>query len=102
MDWLTDPSAWISLLTLTILEIVLGVDNIIFISILAGKLPPEQQGKARTLGLALALITRVLLLMSIFWLTKLTAPLFTMPFLKEHSHAYAVTFVQSLGLPMLY
>lgn len=75
MDWLTDPSAWISLLTLTILEIVLGVDNIIFISILAGKLPPEQQGKARTVGLMLALITRVLLLCSIFWLSKLTAPL---------------------------
>lgn len=75
MDWLTDPGAWISLLTLTILEIVLGVDNIIFISILAGKLPPEQQGKARTVGLMLALITRVLLLCSIFWLSKLTAPL---------------------------
>jgi len=98
-DWITDPQALISLFTLTILEIVLGVDNIIFISILAGKLPPEQQGKARTIGLALALITRVLLLMSIFWLTKLTAPLFTMPFLKEHAHSYAMSFV---GLPMLF
>ncbi|HET6407570.1 MAG TPA: TerC family protein [Chthoniobacteraceae bacterium] len=77
MDWLTDPNAWISLLTLTILEIVLGVDNIIFISVLAGKLPPEQQGRARTIGLMLALITRVLLLASIFWLSKLTADLFT-------------------------
>ena len=76
MEWLTDPSAWISLLTLTILEIVLGVDNIIFISILAGKLPPEQQGKARTVGLMLALITRVMLLCSLFWLSNLTKPLF--------------------------
>jgi predicted tellurium resistance membrane protein TerC len=77
MDWLTDPSAWISLLTLTVLEIVLGVDNIIFISILAGKLPAEQQGKARTIGLMLALITRVLLLSLIFVVTHLTAPLFS-------------------------
>jgi predicted tellurium resistance membrane protein TerC len=77
MDWLTDPNVWISLLTLTILEIVLGVDNIIFISILAGKLPPEKQGKARTVGLMLALITRVLLLCSIVWLSSLTAPLFS-------------------------
>ncbi len=76
MEWLSDPAAWVSLLTLTVLEIVLGVDNIIFISILAGKLPPEQQAKARTIGLSLALITRVLLLASIFWLTKLTTPLF--------------------------
>ncbi len=75
-DWISDPNAWISLLTLTILEIVLGVDNIIFISILAGKLPAEQQGKARTLGLMLALVTRILLLSFIFLLTKLTKPLF--------------------------
>ncbi len=78
MDWLTDPQIWISLITLTVLEIVLGIDNIIFISILAGKLPDEQQSKARTLGLSLALITRVLLLCSIFWLTKLIHPLFTL------------------------
>jgi predicted tellurium resistance membrane protein TerC len=76
MEWLSDPAAWVSLLTLTVLEIVLGVDNIIFISILAGKLPPEQQARARTIGLTLALVTRVLLLASIFWLTKLTTPLF--------------------------
>ena len=76
MLWLTDPQIWISFLTLTVLEIVLGIDNIIFISILAGKLPAEQQGKARTVGLMLALVTRVLLLCSIFWLTKLTAELF--------------------------
>ncbi len=78
-DWLADPHAWISLLTLTLLEIVLGVDNIIFISILAGKLPPEQQGRARTIGLILALGTRIALLCSIFLLTKMTTPLFTMP-----------------------
>src|SRR4051812_36012988 len=76
MHWLSDPQIWISLLTLTLLEIVLGIDNIIFISILSGKLPAHQQGKARTLGLTLALVTRVLLLCSIFWLTKLTADLF--------------------------
>ena len=76
MPWLTDPQIWISFLTLTVLEIVLGIDNIIFISILAGKLPAEQQGKARTVGLMLALVTRVLLLCSIFWLTKLTSELF--------------------------
>ena len=62
MDWLTDPEIWISLFTLTVLEIVLGIDNIVFISILAGKLPAEQQHKAQQAGLALALITRVLLL----------------------------------------
>lgn len=77
MDWITDPSAWFSLLTLTVLEIVLGVDNIIFISILAGKLPAEQQGKARTIGLMLALVMRVALLCSIFWLANLKTPLFT-------------------------
>jgi len=76
MPPLDDPQVWFSLLTLTVLEIVLGIDNIIFISILAGKLPPEQQQRARTVGLMLALITRVLLLLSIFWLTRLTAELF--------------------------
>jgi predicted tellurium resistance membrane protein TerC len=64
MELLTDPQIWISLLTLTGLEIVLGIDNIIFISILAGKLPKEQQAKARQLGLTLALITRILLLLA--------------------------------------
>ncbi len=76
MDWITSPEAWISLLTLTILEIVLGIDNIVFISILANKLPVHQQEKARKLGLMLALGTRILLLLSIAWLSKLTAPLF--------------------------
>lgn len=77
MEWITEPSAWIAFLTLTALELVLGIDNIIFISILAGKLPPDQRKKARTLGLALAMITRVLLLLSLSWIIRLTAPLFT-------------------------
>ena len=81
MNWITDPQIWISLLTLTALEIVLGIDNIIFISILAGKLPAAEQGKARQLGLSLALITRVLLLCSLTWLMGLTKPLFTLPVL---------------------
>ena len=82
MEWLTDPQIWISLLTLTALEIVLGIDNIIFISILAGKLPAEQQARARKLGLMLALITRVLLLLSLTWIMGLTKPLFTLPMLQ--------------------
>lgn len=77
MEFLADPQVWISLLTLTALEIVLGVDNVIFISILAGKLPREQQAKARQLGLGLALGTRLLLLAGIAWIAKLTTPLFT-------------------------
>ncbi len=76
MDWLTSPEAWISLATLTVLEIVLGIDNIVFISILAGKLPQEQQKKARQLGLSLALITRILLLCSLSWIMSLKASLF--------------------------
>lgn len=75
MEFLADPQVWMSLLTLTALEIVLGIDNIIFISILAGKLPKEQQGKARQTGLGLALITRLLLLAGIAWIAKLTTPL---------------------------
>ncbi len=81
MDWITDPQIWISLFTLTALEIVLGIDNIIFISILAGKLPAHQQDKARKLGLSLALITRILLLLSLTWLMTLTKPLFIVPVL---------------------
>ena len=83
MEWLLDPQIWVSLLTLTLLEIVLGIDNVIFISILAGKLPKEQQPKARKLGLSLALVTRILLLCSITWLMKLTTDLFTLPILNE-------------------
>jgi predicted tellurium resistance membrane protein TerC len=75
MDMLTDPKAWLAFVTLLLLEVVLGIDNVIFISILAGKLPPAEQKKARTVGLGLALITRVLLLMSLSWLVKLTDPL---------------------------
>ncbi|UKT63714.1 TerC family protein [Pedobacter mucosus] len=76
MDFLSTPEAWISLLTLTVLEIVLGIDNIVFISILSGKLPQDQQKKARQLGLGLAMITRILLLLSISWVMTLTSPLF--------------------------
>lgn len=78
-EWISDPQIWISLLTLTALEVVLGIDNIIFISILAGKLPPDEQKKARQLGLSLALVTRVLLLLSLTWLMGMTKPLFTLP-----------------------
>lgn len=77
MSLLADPQAWMSLLTLTALEIVLGIDNIIFISIMAAKLPAHQQHKARQVGLALALITRLLLLASIAWVATLTEPLFS-------------------------
>jgi predicted tellurium resistance membrane protein TerC len=78
MEFLSNPEIWISLITLTVLEIVLGIDNIIFISILAGKLPENQQRKARQVGLALAMITRVLLLLSLSWIMTLTATLFNM------------------------
>jgi predicted tellurium resistance membrane protein TerC len=77
MEWLTDPHAWIALITLTALEIVLGIDNIIFISILAGKLPEAQRARARTIGLGLAMGTRLALLASLVWLMRLTAPWFT-------------------------
>jgi predicted tellurium resistance membrane protein TerC len=76
MEWISDPQAWIALLTLTALEIVLGIDNIIFISILAGKLPDAQQERGRQIGLLMAMITRILLLFSLAWLTRLTAPIF--------------------------
>ena len=76
-EWLLDPSAWMALATLTLLEIVLGIDNIIFISILVGKLPPERRQRARVLGLAGAMITRVLLLLSLAWVMRLTHPLFS-------------------------
>ncbi len=83
MEWIADPQIWISLLTLTALEVVLGIDNIIFISILAGKLPPEQQDKARKVGLMLAMLMRIVMLMGISWLMGLTAPLFTLPLLNH-------------------
>ncbi len=74
MDWISNPEVWISLLTLTVLEIVLGIDNIIFISILSGKLPANQQRKARQWGLGLALITRIILLCGLAWVVKLDKP----------------------------
>ena len=77
MEWISDPQIWISLATLTALEIILGIDNIVVISILSNKLPHAQQANARSIGIGLALITRILLLLSIVWLAGLTAPLFT-------------------------
>jgi len=77
MDWVLEPEAWIAFLTLTALELVLGIDNVIFISILAGKLPDDRQQKARNLGLLLAMITRIGLLFSISWIVRLTNPWFT-------------------------
>ena len=78
MEWMSQPQAWVGFLTLTVLEIVLGIDNVVFISILAGKLPPADREKARRTGLALAMITRILLLLSLSWIIRLTAPLFTL------------------------
>jgi predicted tellurium resistance membrane protein TerC len=78
MEILTSPEAWIALVTLTVLEIVLGIDNIIFISILAGRLPPGQRARARRLGLLAALVTRILLLLSISAVARLTTPLFSL------------------------
>ncbi len=78
MDWLADPQTWIAFATLVALELVLGVDNVIFISILAGKLPADQQQRARQTGLAMAVISRILLLFSLSWIIGLTAPLFTL------------------------
>lgn len=76
MDWVTNPEIWIGFVTLVGLEIVLGIDNIIFISILAGKLPPEQRDKARKLGLLAALLSRLALLLALSWVVKLTSPMF--------------------------
>src|SRR6056297_1997838 len=83
-EWINTPEAWIALGTLTLLEIVLGIDNIVFISILSNKLPEEQQPLARRIGLILALVGRVLLLLSINWIMTLTAPLF-----EVLSHAFS-------------
>src|SRR5512141_1129331 len=78
MDWLVSPEAWIALATLTTLEIVLGVDNIIFISILVGRLPPQERQRARVIGLGLAMFTRIALLLSLAWMMRLTNPLFSL------------------------
>ena len=77
-EWIADPEAWISLVTLAALEIVLGIDNIIVINILVGRLPESQRQSGRIIGLGLAMLTRILLLMSLAWIMKLTAPLFTL------------------------
>ncbi|WP_069637820.1 TerC family protein [Campylobacter pinnipediorum] len=77
-EWIASPEAWVSLFTLTGLEIVLGIDNIIFIAILVGKLPQHQKDKGRMVGLGLAMITRILLLLSLFWIMKLTKPLISL------------------------
>jgi predicted tellurium resistance membrane protein TerC len=77
MEWIITPEAWIALATLTVLEIVLGIDNVVFIAIVAGRLPDEEQGKAWKVGLGLACFTRLALLFSIVWIMRLTAPLFS-------------------------
>ncbi|MCF8215417.1 MAG: TerC family protein [Chlorobium sp.] len=77
MDWITQPEAWAALATLTALEIVLGIDNIIFISIISGRLPESQRDKGRVLGLGIAMISRIILLLSITWVMSLTVSLFT-------------------------
>jgi predicted tellurium resistance membrane protein TerC len=81
MEWLTDPQIWIAFFTLAALEIVLGIDNIVFISILVGKLPAQQQPGAYRIGLGLAMVMRILLLLSLSWIMGLTQPLFTVPLL---------------------
>ena len=78
MDWITDPQAWIALVTLTAVEIVLGIDNIVFISIMAGRLPAARRERARLIGLGLAMLIRIALLFSLVWMMRLTAPLLTL------------------------
>jgi predicted tellurium resistance membrane protein TerC len=97
MDWLSNPQAWIALVTLTALEIVLGIDNIIFISVLVSRLPHKKRNKARVLGLGLAMFTRIALLLSITWVMKLTAPLFTV-FAEEISGRDMILIVGGLFL----
>jgi len=82
MNWISDPQIWIAFATLTVLELVLGIDNVIFVSILSGRLPPKQQPKARFIGLSLALVMRVILLFSLTWIMGLTQPLFSI--LSQH------------------
>ena len=79
MEWLSQPETWIAFITLVALELVLGVDNVIFISILAGKLPVEQRDRARMTGIGLAVVTRILLLLSLSWIISLEEALFTLP-----------------------
>jgi len=97
MEFLADPAVWIAFLTLTLLEVVLGIDNIIFLSILVSKLPPELQQRGRILGLSFAMVTRIALLFSITWLIRLTAPLFTV-FSEEISGRDLILFIGGLFL----
>jgi len=97
MEWLADPQIWIAFITLTVLELVLGIDNVIFISILSGKLPDEQQPRARFIGLSLALVMRVILLFSLSWVIGLTEPLFSV-FSQEVSGRDLVLLVGGLFL----
>ncbi len=97
IEFLSDPAVWVSFLTLTLLEIVLGIDNIIFLSILVSRLPKELQARGRTLGLAFAMLTRIALLFSITWLIRLTAPLFTV-FTEEISGRDLILFFGGLFL----
>jgi predicted tellurium resistance membrane protein TerC len=83
MELLTDPAAWLSFVTLALLEVVLGIDNIIFLSILSSRLPKKQQPRARVMGLGFAMLTRIALLFSLTWLIGLTAPLFSVDFLDQ-------------------
>lgn len=99
MDWLADPQIWISLVTLTALEVVLGIDNLIFIAILANKLPERQRDRARKLGLALALFMRLALLASISWLVGLTDPLFSVA---DHAFSWRSLLLIGGGLFLVY
>src|SRR5215210_5314984 len=99
MDWLTDPQVWASLVTLTALEIVLGIDNLVFIAILVGRLPEHQRDLARKLGLAAAVITRLALLASIAWIIGLTRPVFE---LFGHPFSWRDIILIAGGLFLLY
>lgn len=99
MEWLADPSIWMGLATLVVLEIVLGIDNLVFIAILADKLPPHQRDRARVIGLALALLMRLVLLAALAWIMKLTAPLLT---LFEHSFSGRDLILLGGGLFLLF
>ncbi len=98
-SWVSQPSGWIAFGTLAALEIVLGIDNIIFISILSGKLPLEQRAKARTTGLALAMITRILLLLCLSWVMGLTGTLFSVPFLSQTAAPMAAGAKEIANIP---
>jgi predicted tellurium resistance membrane protein TerC len=99
MEWLSDPQIWASLATLTALEIVLGIDNLVFIAILANKLPEEQRDRARKLGLALALLMRLALLASISWIAGLTAPVFA---IADHAFSWRDIILIAGGLFLVY